>query len=420
MTVDLSTWLEKGRWQKRLLAIVAILCLFFAFSYLYDQHDTDLPQYGDNVWFQGDIGRVYGNMNNRLAFGHYRAKVHPLYSLQTYPPTFVLKNIFSSDAKAIKYVTVGVATLWLFCLYYLLRLIGCIRTDAVIFSLLGMSSSAALFWLSVPETYTLGSVSIMLALSLVVIAQQRKVPDWIFAAMSAFTFSVTVTNWMAGVFSTFTSLPFKRALKISVIALLAVTLLWGLQKLIFPTSGFFIGDSEEHKFLFAPSIARLVAVVNTFFFHSTITPAINITQYNQFNWPMLSMQFSTIGSSGILGAIASSLWCVLLGLGVWSLLTCRLSNAFKLTLGLTLLFQFVLHFIYGEETFLYTLHFLPLLIVLAALTTLTQYRKIAITFALVLIPVLFCNNLNQFYQATATFKPLHHHTQSSTGTLPPG
>lgn len=85
MTVDLNTWLEKNRWQKRLLALAATLCLFFAFSYLYDQHDTDLPQYGDNVWFQGDIGRVYGNMNNRLAFGHYRAKVHPLYSLQTYP-----------------------------------------------------------------------------------------------------------------------------------------------------------------------------------------------------------------------------------------------------------------------------------------------------------------------------------------------
>jgi len=419
MTVDLNTWLEKNRWQKRLLALAATLCLFFAFSYLYDQHDTDLPQYGDNVWFQGDIGRVYGNMNNRLAFGHYRAKVHPLYSLQTYPPTFVLKNIFSDDAKAIKYVTVGIATLWLYCLYRLLRLMGCIRTDAFVFSLLGMSSSAALFWLSVSETYALGSISIMLALTLTVISQHRKVPDRIYAIVSAFTFSVTVTNWMAGVFSTFTSLPFKRAVKVSVIALLAVTLLWGLQKLIFPTSGFFIGESEEHKFLFAPTMARLGAVLNTFFFHSTITPALNITQYNQFNWPMLSMQSSAVGSSGTLGALASSLWSVMLGLGAWSLFTCRLSNAFKLTLGLTLLCQFLLHSIYGEETFLYTLHFLPLLIVLTALTTLTQYRKIAMTFALALIPILLCNNLNQFYQATDTFKPLHHHNQPSVGTPSP-
>lgn len=417
MTVNLSTWLEKSRWQKRLLAVVATLCVCFAFSYLYDQHDTDLPEYGDNVWFQGDIGRVYGNMNNRLAFGHYRAKVHPLYSLQTYPPTFVLKNIFSSDAKAIKYVSVGIAALWLYCLYFLLRRIGCIRTDALVFSLLGASSSAALFWLSVSETYALGSISMMLALSLASIAQQQKIPSWKYTAVSAFTFSVTVTNWMAGLLSTFSSLHFKRAVKISVLALLTVTLLWGLQKLIFPTSGFFIGDSEESKFLFTPNLVRFTHVFNTFFFHSTITPTLSIPQYNQYGWPMLSMQASAIGSTGLISGIAACIWAALLGLGVWALFTHPFGKAFKLTLGLTLLGQFALHLVYGEETFLYTLHFLPLLIVLAALTTRTHFRKPVLVLALTLLPLLLINNLNQFYHATATFKP-YHHTQTGAALKP--
>jgi len=42
----------------------------------------------------------------------------------------------------------------------------------------------------------------------------------------------------------------------------------------------------------------------------------------------------------------------------------------RVVLGLTILGQLALHTVYGNETFLYTLNFLPLLVVLAALSTL--------------------------------------------------
>ncbi|MDX2097558.1 MAG: hypothetical protein SFW36_07245, partial [Leptolyngbyaceae cyanobacterium bins.59] len=62
--------------------------------------------------------------------------------------------------------------------------------------------------------------------------------------------------------------------------------------------------------------------------------------------------------------------------------------------------QFVLHALYGEETFLYSLHFLPLLIGFAALSTLTNTRWIALTLAIVLTFLAGINNIQQFKQAT--------------------
>lgn len=406
-TSNITRWLfEQGNWQKTLFIVLVTITSFLSFSYLYDQRDSDMNDYGDDVWFQSDIPRIYSTMNNRLAFAHYRVKVHPLYSLETYPPTFVLKHIFSSYSIAIKYVTVCFATLWIFSLYALLRFIGCIKLDAVIFTLVGTSSSAALFMLSIPETYTLGSISIMAALSLAMIAQQKKISDWGFTAVSAFSLSVTVTNWMVGLLCTFTSVSFKRALKITALSLLAVIVLWGVQKLIFPTSLFFIGDSsEENKFMFIPTFDRLNLVFNSFFFHTTISPEFNVIGRNQYTWPMLSFQSSHIGSSGTLGLIASILWLLTLGLGLAVFFTTKLSKTFKITLCLTILGQFTLHYLYGEETFLYALHFLPLLIVLAASATLTKYRRASITLALILIPILFLNNLSQFNKVIAIAKP---------------
>lgn len=400
-----------------LISTIFLLVACFTISALYDLHSPDLNKYGDNVWFQGDITRIYDNMTNRYAHGHYRANVHPLYSLLTYPPTFLLKKLLSSDALAIKFVTLMIASCWLVSLYALLRVMGCLKLDATIFAILGASSSAAMFWLYVPETYALASVSMMLAIGLSIVASKKRLPDWIFATISAFSISVTITNWMAGLLSSFSSLTLKRALKVSCIAIFSVAILWGLQKLIFPASEFFVGSSEESKYMFAPSIERFLQVSNAFFLHAMIAPELRISALNQFAWPLLSFQSSPVGSTGTLGWIATCIWLAVLSLGVWALVKVRMPVAFKVTLAMTLLGQLVLHFIYGEETFLYSLNFTPLLVTLAAVATLSTYRKAAITLGLILIPVLIFNNLTQLKLASAMASPAY--SNSSQGLPPP-
>lgn len=379
-----------------------ILMVTGAVAYnLYGMHDKSLFTGGMDVWFEGDLPRFFENMTNRFSSGHYRLKVHPLLSLLTYPPAFILIKLGFDTFKAVQIVIACIASLWSLSLYVLLRLIGCLRFDALLLSVLGFCSAAALFWLSVPESYGLGSISIIIALSLAALANQRKLPDWSYVVVSAFSLSATVTNWMTGIFCTFAGRPWRRACVITLVSLALVTILWGLEKRLFGSAVFFIGDTEESRYLYFPDLDRLLSVTSAFFFHSMTAPAIYILGDNGAGWSSLSMQASWPGSAGILNMIGSILWAVLLGFGIWALVTLRNHFALRITLGLTIIGQLALHIVYGEETFLYSLHFLPLFVSLAALTTLTRLRAPAIFLVAVLIPVVVANNWLQFKETNA-------------------
>ncbi len=93
------------------------------------------------------------------------------------------------------------------------------------------------------------------------------------------------------------------------------------------------------------------------------------------------------------------IWIILLGLGLWALFGRKPRSRFGTVLALTLLGQFGLHLLYGDEAFLYALHFGPLLVVLAALSTLTRARLMALVLAGALTLVAGANNVSKFRQA---------------------
>ena len=68
-------------------------------------------------------------------------------------------------------------------------------------------------------------------------------------------------------------------------------------------------------------------------------------------------------------------------------------------LGFTLLGQWMFHVFYGNETFLYSLHFMPLLIFVAAASMLTRARPIALVLGASLLVGEFMNNITLFQQA---------------------
>ena len=70
---------------------------------------------------------------------------------------------------------------------------------------------------------------------------------------------------------------------------------------------------------------------------------------------------------------------------------------FRLALILCLLFQLSISLVFGFETFLYSLHFVPMLMFLASFGLTTRFRvplRIGLT---LLIPVIFANNLQKFF-----------------------
>ena len=362
-----------------------------------------------DFWFEADTLREISNMT-RVHDDHYRTSVHPLFSLLTFIPVYLLKHgLATTPLRAVVLVSGVIGGLWAGTSYLLFRLLGCRRPDASVFTLLGLCSASALFWFPVPNSYSWGSLSIMLALVLLLCAEQRPFGATAYVIASALTLSFTVTNWMAGLLVTLVRWPWKQAVQLSVNALCVVVLLWGVQKLIFPTAEFFIGHREEAEFINHPQSGGAANVLSSLVFHTVVAPDVRFmkddayTQAKSDSFRLserLSFQFSRPGSAGPLGLLAVGLWSALLLNGLWRLVTLDHHLRFRLVLAGLLGFETLLHLLYGEETFVYSLNFLPLLLAVAALGAIGPGRRVVVPLAALLALCAGLNNWHQFQEAT--------------------
>jgi hypothetical protein len=380
------------------LAIAIAISTYFGTYALPDPILTDF--YAQDVWFGGDIPTVFGNITNiNSDFG--RNNKHPLLPILVFPLVLAVGKLLHLDSlSAVRLVVVGVSMLWIGSLYALFRLMGCYRLDATLFSLLGGVSAAAVFWLVIPESFSFGSLTIILGLAFVVITQSRPLTTGWYVAANVLTLSITITNWMVGIFATVVNHRWYKALQIIGGALLLATGLWILQRIVFVNSGFpfqpgtFLG---EKKFMSAPG-GGILPVLSAFCLQTMVMPA---TKFQDLpirpDWVKLVVNHLAPVSGSGWGPIAIGCWTILLGLGLWSLFTLDRHPKLRIVLGITLLVQLAMHSIYGvEETFIYSLHFLPLLLTLAALSLFTRLRPVVLLLAAILAVSAGLNNHAQF------------------------
>jgi len=135
-------------------------------------------------------------------------------------------------------------------------------------------------------------------------------------------------------------------------------------------------------------------------FHSMVMPAIAIVPEQKWG-TIMSVQDSAVGSGGAIAIAATVLWAMLLGLGAWTLAT--RASSIRLPLLLALGGHLLVYAIYGEETFLYTLHIAPLLVCVAALATNTRLRMVALGSAAFVAVLLAFHNSSQLAQALGFF-----------------
>jgi hypothetical protein len=354
------------------------------------------------IWFDSDNGRVYNNITVRTS-DHYRTNVHPLFSLLLHPPVYaarhVLGRMLGLDTETVVRLVVAAGAGALIAIFFIfLRALRCRRLDAALFATLAACSASTLFWTAVPETYPAGSITLLAALLAVALFEGKRPSPWPFVLVSALSLSITITNWMAGIAATAVSFPWRRAIQITVSAFCLVTALWGFQKLLYPSAQFFLGSREEGRFMFRTEAGGPRAILTTFVVDSVVMPDVRVIEDNTVvdNGRRLSVQKSPVGSSSRWGFAAASVWIALLALGAWALFTLRDHARLRLALGLTLLGQISLHLIYGEETFLYSMHYMPLLVAIASLTTLTRARRLALALATCCVALTAVNNASEF------------------------
>jgi hypothetical protein len=364
-----------------------------------------------DAWFDADLPRVYANLTNRLS-DHYRTATHPLFSLIAYPLVALLTNLFGlQPVSAVRLFVATAAAVWLALLYILLRLVTGRSLDAALFSLVAAVSAAAFFWLTVPETYVFGSITLIIALLFTILAPSlaagRLPLHWWATLVSAVSLTVTLTNWMAGLIVTTLHFSWKRAIQISLNALVIVVLLWAVQKAVFPSAGFFLGEAAgESRFFLADRSGGPLAVLRSFFLHTISMPEpVQLPRHQAMPpYPTLMLtQPAPAGSGGNWGALAIPLWIGLLGFGLKGWVETKKPSALRLSLLLILLGQLLLHLLYGDETFIYSLHILPLLILLVAFGSRTAERPLILVMAVLLVVTAALNNYRQFRQAAAFF-----------------
>jgi len=406
--LSLSKWIGYHRVDILIaiaLAIAIAISTYLGTYAIPDPIFTDI--YAQDIWFGSDIPTVFGNITSLNSdFG--RNNKHPLFPLLVFPLIFGVSKLFYLDPlSSVRLVVVGVAMLWIVSLYALFRLMSCYRLDATLFSLLGAVSAASIFWLVIPESFSFGSLTIVLGLVFVALTQYRPIsPVW-YVAINVITVSITITNWMVGILATFVNHRWRKALQILAVSLLVATGLWILQRIVFTNSGFpfqlgtFIG---EKKFISASGRGGILSVMSAFFYQTMVMPA---TQFLDLparpDWVKLDVNIRAPGSGSSWGTIAILSWTGLLGLGLWGFFTIKQHHKLRIVLGLTLLAQLLMHSIYGvEETFIYSLHFVPLLLTLAAFSLFTPLRPLSLILVTILIVTAGINNRLQFNMISAS------------------
>lgn len=414
-----------SHWRDIGLGLVMSLGVAFAIFHLSGSLPTFIA-HTDDFWFQADPEKVSQVMTSRDTSFHYgnRSRKHPLYPLLTFGPVHLIKKALSLEPMtAVRVFNAGVVSVWIAVFFALLRLIGCRQPDAALFTMLASVSASSIFIFAVPETYGLASLSMLCVFLLVALAECTSfAPGWYIAA-GALSLSVTTTNWMAGILAALVTYPWKRVIRLMLYSFCLVLVLWVVQKALIPSRSFFFPIvSNELTVTLLPESGGPLHVVRAALFHSIVMPTIATQKLHPSNvWmkghpallgPRLTIQGSSAGSGSGWGLLAVVLWTGLLLLGVGAWLQLKQHARFRILLGLTLLGQLILHIFYGDETFLYGLHFMPFLILAAAAGTLTAARPVALALGVLLLIAALMNNSLMFQQASSMADEAYRQSQA--------
>jgi hypothetical protein len=393
--------------------IVVILALFAGLSaWTLAKRVPPAVTYGTHldVYFSADCGRVLANMRSRTDSDHHRTNVHPLFSIIMHPTYRAVALLAGADSStepespkfiAASCILSGIGAGIAMALFFLiLRVIGTPLPDSVVYCALGASSAFALFWFTVPETYVWGAISILFALFISALGCLRRVgPVW-YAIASLGTFAITTTNWSVGLLATWTRFTWRKAFILTVAVAFVASGLSITQKLLFPSSWFFFNIAREKNYVMQSHSEGPAAAVRAMLFHTMVVPELTtMTHPRHPDSKILRIQGSAAGGKRWTGKLAAGLWVVIFGAGIYALVRHTGLGPFRVVLGLSLAGQFALHAIYGAETFLYSAHFGPMMILTVAFLSQTRFRIASLTVSGALVVLLLVNNIAKHDEA---------------------
>jgi len=321
-----------------------------------------------DLWFGADIPRIILTSSDRTSVEQQRNSVHPLWALLVSFPQIILSNM-GLDEKQLAMLLISAGTFVLVAVFYAaVRLSGSRRPETVAAVLLFVSTAATMAWTIVPETYTLGAVSLLIPFVWLAVPRGRH-DAWSGPLQSAISLSITLTNWFAGITAAVIASGWRRAVRFTVYAFASVAALAVLQSWIFPNAGKFIGIGGEGGF-FSPEITeRPIARLGSLLVQPVLMPAPALLGDEE----KMGIAFADVLPDWDAWSIlAATGWVVLLIAGLT--MSWGPHRRLKVFVLIALGFQYLLHSVYGDVTFLYSLHFAPFLVLVATGATHRRWR----------------------------------------------
>ena len=338
----------------------------------------DASAIGAETWFQSDMIRVRHVLVDRYSRDHGTSSMHPLFALVNTTAFYGLMRLFglTADMAIRLWVSGTAAALGVVC-YAAARLVWAAWLDAALTALLLVSSSAFLFWASVPETRTTGAITMLVCVLAAAWAARRSLPDWLITVAAATSLSMTLSNFMAGLILLALLRKPSRAVQLAINAFFIVSVLQFVQHTIFPYAQGMTTMQSQTRFLLDPSAGTTLDKARVLLSHSVVMPEIQTPIEFDTHLPMVSVQRSHLFSTGALGAVATGLWVVVLGWGVATAARDFTTSVAVRLLLLTAMAQAAFHLVYGDQTFLYSLHYVPLFALLAGYTATSRQRTLS-------------------------------------------
>ena len=395
-------------WLVPLLGFV----LAFGFSGILAAFFPNSTRLEPNFWFGADIFSVISRMTNPDALS--RTNVHPLFGLVILPaarPLYFLARLAGFD----KSLAMGIASqlvtslsagiTWLL-MYGISINLGLRKIQAFILGLLFLSSSVFMFWWTTPESFSVGSPTILFPFLLLSL-RIKSYKLWFLSLVTSA--SITITNFSAGLAASYAKFGFRKPLiGLCGLALTVVGMLSIVQKSYINSSSLpfqvrgektwinFDNPPAEnlYQFFVAPIVPLSPPILVEECFNCNEDRS-NFRDETGKEFYQLHFAFPRLNDIHLINTFAGIAWISLFLNGVYMALqkrdkTCVALIAFAV-------FQFFLHFVYGDSPFLYSAHYAPALFLIAGYGLTREvskpHRIFLNSFTLVLVGFLFSCNM---------------------------
>ncbi|MEO3388977.1 hypothetical protein [Mesorhizobium sp. CAU 1741] len=393
-------WPSRGFVTDAGLALVAGLVAAGFAVWLFFRLDFEVLCRNLDVWLDSDPGRVVAALSSRFDQAHHRTNLHPLWSIGVTTPFLALTKLGIMDMKAMvtTYVALSAASFGA-SIYIVLRLMRVQRIDSFLALGLCLSTSSAWLWFGIPELFLLGGVSFMVPL--IWLATPRGQHDaWSGPLQSAVSLAITITNWVAGLFAALLALGLRRGALTALIAFAMTGFLAMLQYRFFPQSGAFFNVWTESWVDYGTQ-GTFLQHVQAFWLTTIAAPMPDMVTVGpgfvfEFGDRLSRLQFVAPSTSPIALATICA-WGILAARGLWVAARGAVQPKVALFVLTMIAFNFILHAVYGIETFLYSLHYLPFFTFIAGWGLLADYGRPAMR-ALVVVGIFLgsINNMSVF------------------------